>query len=100
MVMTKSVNDNFKGKFVSPRQLAEAYSANEWFRQGYLDAFKGQPYSYDIPHQGCATSYERGRAFAIWCKVYKQPRAVWRNGATAKTVRERLAMAIVQRAVI
>lgn len=98
--MTKSVNDNFKGHLVTPMQLAEIYSAREWFRTGYLDAYKGLPYQYDIPHQGDATEYERGRAFAIWCKVYKQPRAVWRNGATAKTVRERLAMAIRQRAVI
>ncbi len=98
--MTKSVNDNFKGRLVSPMQLAEIYSAREWFRTGYLDAYKGLPYQYDIPHQGDATEYERGRAFAIWCKANKQPRAVWRNGATAKTVRERLAMAIRQRAVI
>jgi hypothetical protein len=100
MSMTKSVNDNFKGRLVSPMQLAEIYSAREWFRTGYLDAYKGLPYQYDIPHQGDATEYERGRAFAIWCKANKQPRAVWRNGATAKTVRERLAMAIRQRAVI
>ena len=98
--MAKTTNDNFMGRLVTPHQLAEAYSANEWFRSGYLDAFKGQPYNYDIPHQGCATSYERGRAFAIWSKANRMPRAVWRNGVTAKTVRERLVLAICQRAVI
>jgi hypothetical protein len=98
--MDKARNDNFQGRLVSPMQLAERYSTNEWFRTGYLSAFKEQPYEYDIPNKGWATAYERGRAFAIWCKVYKQPRAVWRNGVTAKTVRERLAKAIVQRAVI
>jgi hypothetical protein len=95
-----AVNDNFKGRLVSPLQLAEAYSANEWFRSGYLDAFKGIAYSYDISGQAEATAYERGRAFAIWCRYHKLPRAVWRNGVTAKTVRERLAMAIRHRAVI
>ena len=98
--MTKSVNDNFMGKLVTPHQLAEAYSSNEWFRNGYLDAFKGLPYNYDIPSQAFATSYERGRAFAIWSKANRMPRAVWRNGVTAKTVRERLVLAICQRAVI
>lgn len=98
--MTKSVNDNFMGRLVSPQQLAEKYSANEWFRNGYLNAFKDQPYEYDIPLQAAATAYERGRAFAIWCKANKYPRAVWRNGVTAKTVRERLVWAIQQRAVI
>jgi hypothetical protein len=98
--MDKARNDNFQGRLVSPMQLAERYSTNEWFRTGYLSAFKEQPYEYDIPLQAAATAYERGRAFAIWCKAHKLPRAVWRNGVTAKTVRERLAKAIVQRAVI
>jgi hypothetical protein len=100
MSMTKKLNDNFQGRLVSPQQLAEKYSANEWFRNGYLNAFKDQPYEYDIPLQSAATAYERGRAFAIWCKANKMPRAVWRNGVTAKTVRERLVLAICQRAVI
>lgn len=98
--MTKHLNDNFKGRLVTPLHLAEAYSADEWFRNGYLNAFKDQPYEYDIPVKAAATAYERGRAFAIWCKANKYPRAVWRNGVTAKTVRERLVWAIQQRAVI
>lgn len=98
--MDMARNNNFRGRLVSPLELAERYSKHEWFRAGYLDAYKGLPYNYDIPRQGDATAYERGRAFAIWCKIYQQPRATWRNGVTAKTVRERLARAIVQRAVI
>ena len=98
--MTNAVKDNFRGKLVSPQQLAEVYSTNEWFRYGFLNAFKDQPYEYDIPLQSAATAYERGRAFAIWGKANKMPRAVWRNGVTAKTVRERLVLAICQRAVI
>lgn len=100
MSMTNAVKDNFRGKLVSPRHLAEVYSTNQWFRNGYLNAFKDQPYEYDIPLQSAATAYERGRAFAIWSKANKMPRAVWRNGITAKTVRDRLVLAICQRAVI
>lgn len=98
--MTNSVNDNFQGRFVSPMQLAEAYAASDWFRTGYLDAYKGLPYQYDIASKKDAVRYERGRAFAVWSKTNKLPRAVWRNGATAKTVRERLAVAIRELAVI
>jgi hypothetical protein len=98
--MDKPRNDNFKGKLVSPQVIAERYSANEWFRSGYLSAFKDQPYEYDIPCKIAATAYERGRAFAIWSKANKMPRAVWRNGVTAKTVRDRLVLAICQRAII
>jgi hypothetical protein len=98
--MTKPRNDNFQGRLVSPMQLAERYSTNEWFRNGYLNAFKDQPYEYDIPCKIAATAYERGRAFAIWGKANKMPRAVWRNGVAAKTVRDRLALAICQRAII
>lgn len=98
--MNKSRNDNFSGRAVTPLFLAEKYSANEWFRNGYLSAFKDQPYEYDIPCKIAATAYERGRAFAIWCKANKMPRAVWRNGVAAKTVRDRLVMAIQHRAII
>lgn len=94
------LNDNFKGHRVSAQELAEIYAANAWFRDGYLSAFKDMPYRYDIPCQRDATAYERGRAFAIWCKAHKLPRAVWRGGVTAKTVRERLTVAIRHRAVI
>jgi hypothetical protein len=93
-------NDNFMGRRVTPMQLAESYAANEWFRRGYLDAFKDIPYNYELCYQREATAYERGRAFAIWSRYHKLPRAVWRNGVTAKTVRERLVAAIHQRAVI
>ena len=93
-------NDNFQGRRVTPMQLADVYAANSWFQEGYLAAFKDKPYNYDIAHQADATAYERGRAFAIWCKTQKLPRAVWRNGQTAKTVRERLVTAIRYRAVI
>ncbi len=98
--MAEAINDNFRGVVVTPHKVAEVYSANEWFRNGYLDAFKGLPYKYDIPVRASATAYERGRAFAVWSKANKFPRAVWRNGVTAKTVRERLVLAICQRAVI
>jgi len=98
--MANAVKDNFRGRLVSPHQLAEMYSTDQWFRNGYLNAFKDQPYEYDIPLQSAATAYERGRAFAIWSKANKMPRAIWRNGITAKTVRDRLVLAICQRAVI
>lgn len=98
--MDKSINDNFKGILASPQAIAERYSKSEWFRNGYLSAFKDQPYEYDIPCKTAATAYERGRAFAIWSKANRMPRAVWRNNIAAKTVRDRLAMAIYHRAVI
>lgn len=94
------INDNFGGRAVTAMQLAERYSESTYFKMGYESAFKSQKFDYDIPHVGNATAYERGRAFAIWCKAMKLPRAVWRDGRAAKTVVKRLADAVVARAVI
>lgn len=94
------MNDNFMGRKVTPMQLAEHYSINEYFKLGYESAFKNREFDYSIPHQRDATAYERGRAFATWCAAMKLPRAVWRNGKAAKTVVKRIADAVVARAVI
>ena len=98
--MINGRSHNSKGYLVSSRYMAELYSKNNWFRDGYLTAFKDQPYQYDIPSQTSATAYERGRAFAIWCKINRMPRAVWRNNVAAKTVIERIARAIEDNYVI
>lgn len=92
--------NNFQGIRVSALHLANVYSEDIVFRQGYEAAFKGLPYDYTLVPQAQQTSYERGRAFAIYCKAMKLPRAVWRNGKTAKTVIKRLADAVRSRAII
>ena len=93
-------NDNFMGRQVSAEQLAEHLGTSEWFRRGYDSAMKNEPFDsfIEVPH--CASQYERGRAFAFWSRSVKAPRAVWRKGVAAKTVRERLVRAMRMRAVI
>ena len=70
------------------------------FREGYESVLKNRSFDYSIEDTGEAYTYTRGRQFAVWCKVNKLPRAVWRNGQPASTLVERLVRAVYQRAVI
>jgi hypothetical protein len=68
-----------------------AYCAkDEYFRKGYDSAWKNQAFDYDIYSTRNAILYARGRSFAIFCKLFNKPRAVWRNNVLAKTAQERL----------
>ena len=62
----------------------------QYFKKGYEDALKGRPFDYSIPHRADSSRYERGRAFACYCKVTKQPRTQWRKNIMAKTAQNRV----------
>jgi hypothetical protein len=84
---------NLTQVIVSEPQYKKAHATSNYFRLGYEDALKNKPFNYSIENKSDSCRYERGRAFAVYCKVYKQPRAVWRNNVLAKTAQERLVLA-------
>jgi len=67
-----------------------------YFRQGYEDALKSRDFDYAISNRADSSRYERGRAFACFCKVTKQPRTQWRKNIMAKTAQDRVISAYVQ----
>ena len=87
--------DNTEERKVSIARYLHNHSRSEHFKAGYQGALKDLEYSYDIPCKKDATYYARGRAFAVYCKQAKQPRAVWRKGILAKTAQERLYRAVI-----
>lgn len=86
--------DNTKERLVSISQFLKAHVASETFKKGYNDALKNIDYDYNVKDKASAIRYARGRAFAIYCKSTKQPRAVWRKGILAKTAQERFIYAV------
>lgn len=84
----------------SDSQIKELYLSNVYFQEGYNSVIKNEPFNYDIPSARDAVFYERGRAFAVWCRQTNQPRAVWRKGVAAMTLMDRFIRARRQAAVI
>lgn len=86
---------NLNHKTVSVTRFKHSISKCSYFRQGYEDALKNRPFDYSIAEKGYSSRYERGRAFAIYCKLHKQPRAQWRKNILAKTAQERVIHAYI-----
>jgi len=79
---------------VSPVACATRLGSSVAFRRGYEDYMKDKPFNYDLTSKRDSIDYTRGRAFAVWCKLNKSPRAVWRDGVAANTVVSRIVLAI------
>ena len=85
---------NGNPKVVSAFAGAARLGKSAAFRLGYEDYIKGRAFQYDIPKKLDSIDYTRGRAFAVWCASNHAPRAVWRDGEAAKTVVDRIVLAI------
>lgn len=85
---------------VSVSRYIESHARCAWFKKGYNSVIKAEPYDYDIEQKTNAVRYARGRAFAIYCKRMREPRAVWRKEVLAKTAQKRLISAVMYRYVI
>lgn len=78
------------------------------FREGFEDAWAGRPFRYDLdapPGGGLASNrvwaYERGRAFAIWCKAEnRDPRPLKRGNRITWQAMDAVQDAVRARAVI
>jgi hypothetical protein len=86
---------NTEKRLISLTKYLYNHSRSNYFKLGYDDALKDLEYRYDISNTDARIFYARGRAFAVYCKQTKQPRAVWRKGILAKTAQERLHRATV-----
>ena len=78
---------NKEAFLVSAYTLAQRIANVVDFVEGYTSYMKGLPYNYDTD----GWSYPRGRQFAVYCKTFRLPRAVWRKDGAAKTLIARIA---------
>lgn len=90
---------NTQKRLVSNATYILAHAKHPYFKLGYDDYMKDRPFNYDTNLQD-GYMYERGRAFAIFTKVHKQPKASWRNGTLSKAAGERLLSAAYMHFVI
>lgn len=81
---------------VTAEYLAKRLANSLEFIDGYTSYMKNLPYNYDTD----GWSYPRGRQFAIFCKQFMLPRAVWRKGVPAKTLIDRIARSITNKAIL
>lgn len=86
---------NLNHKKVSVDRFKYEIARCPYFRQGYEDALKNREFDYSISHRADSARYERGRAFACFCKMTKQPRTQWRKNIMAKTAQDRVILAYV-----
>lgn len=93
------MSDNRIKIFYDVYTIAKNLGKNNEFRLGYDHAAKGVPFKYEYQDED-RIPYFRGRAFAIYSKEMKFPRATWRDNNLSKAATERLVKAIQQRAVI
>ena len=85
--------NNLDYKVVSVDRFKYRIARCAYFRLGYEDALKNREFNYSIPNRSDAARYERGRAFAVFCKMTNQPRAQWRKDILAKTAQDRVVLA-------
>lgn len=85
--------NNLNHRVVSVDRFKRDIAQCPYFRQGYEDALKSRSFNYSIAEQGASARYERGRAFACYCKATKQPRTQWRKNIMAKTAQDRVVLA-------
>ena len=85
---------------VSLKVLTDRLAKRQAFKEGYDSFMRNEPYNYDIEDKVYAVNYGRGRCFAIWSKVNKQPKSLWKNGVLSAAAKARVERAIYSRAII
>jgi hypothetical protein len=94
-----------KMQFNNPKVLRDPYTIAKnlgriaEFKLGYEHAVKDISFNYQYQDEK-RIAYFRGRAFAVYSKQMKFPRATWRDSIMSKAATERLVQAIRQRVVI